>query len=162
MDIEFVRKHHGFTQFEVLEDIPDAGQAVDPLGIVVFGHQLGSLPYPADLVHPAAHRLSRDREAPFSRQSQSQGGATPAGAAPAVGPRGGLEQGQQRAAERRNQHGGAHGWQEPPLVVVLQAQGPLLIGAHGAVHTGAGAKEDRSNLGRIASRGTQQQDMEGQ
>jgi hypothetical protein len=115
---------------------------------------LGPLPDPADLMQPAAHRFSRDHEAPLGPQGQGQGGATPPRAAPPIRPGGRLEQGQQRPAQRGDQHGGAHEWDELPLVVYLQAERPCPIRLDRAVHTGARAEEDSSDRRRLAACGT--------
>jgi hypothetical protein len=60
VDSQFVSDDHGLTQFEVLEDLAHAGQALDAAGSVVFGHQCGALP------HPAAHhnRIGRASRSP--------------------------------------------------------------------------------------------------
>jgi hypothetical protein len=50
-----------------------------------------------------------------------------------------LEQGQQRPPQRREQHGRPEGWEESAMLIVLQAQSALLIGAHRAVYPGARA-----------------------
>ena len=70
-------------------------------------------------------------------------------------PTGCLEQGEQRAPQRGEQHGRAHRQGQSALGIVLQAQGHLPIGSYRAVHAGARAKEDCGNLRPTASHGTQ-------
>jgi hypothetical protein len=62
MDIHFIRKDQGLTEFDLLADKPDPAQARDAVGIIIFGYQLRPLPHPAHLVEPAAHRLGGDRD----------------------------------------------------------------------------------------------------
>jgi hypothetical protein len=99
VDMQFVRKDHGLIGLELLEHPADAGQAVDPLGIIVFGDQLGPLPHPADVMEPAAQGLSRDREAPVGLQGQGQRGTAPARPAPPIRPGGALSR---ASSDRRN------------------------------------------------------------
>jgi hypothetical protein len=162
VDIQFIGKDHRLPALERLEDIPDAGQPREAVGLMVFGQQCGPLLHPADLVEPAPQRLGGDRDPPLGRQGQGQRGTAPARAAPPVRPRGGFEQGQQRPPECGKQHRGAQRWHEPPLGVVPPAEGTLPRGVHRAVHAGARAEQGRGDVRWSASRGTQQQDVEGQ
>src|SRR5215831_9806424 len=82
--IEFVGTHHRFPQPQLLIDEADAGQAVHPLGVIVFGHQLGSLPHPVELVEPTPHRFRRHPDTALGLQGGSQRGTAPAGATPPI------------------------------------------------------------------------------
>src|SRR5918998_1470610 len=66
------------------------------LRIIIFGHQMSPSPHPAQLVQPAPYRLGRNIQAMFELEGLSQRGAAPAGAAPTIARRSGLEQGEQR------------------------------------------------------------------
>ena len=61
VDVQFIGKDQGFPGLEVLPRPADAGQALRPAGIVVFGDQLRAFPHPAEGMEPAAHRLGGDR-----------------------------------------------------------------------------------------------------
>jgi hypothetical protein len=161
-DIPRVDDDHRRAALAWREDITEAGPPSHALRSLVLGHQLGTWPPPADRVEPASPRRGGDRDPALGLPRQGPGGPPPARAAPTLGPRGGLEPGDQRPAPPQDQHGGAHGGEKPPLVVVLQAQGPRLIGAHGPIDAGARAAQDGGDLRRVASRGTSSEDMEGQ
>ena len=55
VDIEFIRKDHHLTRTQVVMLKPNPGQAFGPMRVVIFGHQFGACPDPADLMEPAAH-----------------------------------------------------------------------------------------------------------
>jgi hypothetical protein len=131
------------------------------VGGLSWGEQLGTLPHPTALVHPAAQRRGRGGAAARGRHSQGPGGATPAPAAPAVGPRGGLAQGDERAPQGGERHGRAHRRPEPPRAIVFPAEGALLLGTPGTGDAGARAVEDRGDVPRGAPRCPPQQEVEG-
>ncbi len=64
--IEFGGKDQGFPQPPRLIDQADPSQAFHPVRVVVFRHQLGQFPSPADCVEPVLQGLGRDREALFA------------------------------------------------------------------------------------------------
>ena len=99
VDIELIRKHHHLMCVEVFVLKPNPSHAFDPVRVVIFGHQLGSIPAPADLMEPAPHGFRRDLDAVFCRQRGGEGRTTPSGAAPAIGPWGFFEYGTQSARE---------------------------------------------------------------
>jgi len=152
VNIQLIHQHQGLTPLQLLVDKGDVCQTVDPLRGVILGHQLRPLPDPADFVEPVAHRLGGNRHAPGGLQRQDQCGTTPACAAPAIGQERHFEQSQQRPAE-----GG-----EPHLSVALQTKRPRSIRTHRAILAGARVEQDRRDVRRVASSGTQQQNMEGQ
>ena len=55
--IEFIRKDHDLMGLQVFMMKPNAGQTLNPLWVIIFGHQLRPFPHLAYLVEPAAHRL---------------------------------------------------------------------------------------------------------
>jgi hypothetical protein len=55
VDVELIGKHHHLVCLQRLGMKPKTGQAFDPLGIIIIGDQLRSLPRPSHLVEPAAH-----------------------------------------------------------------------------------------------------------
>jgi hypothetical protein len=119
-------------------------------------------PGTADLVHPAAHRLGRDREAPFGQQGPCQRGTASARAAPAIGPGRRFEPGHQRLAPCRDPPRRADGWAAPVLVVGLEAQRASPTRPHRVADTGARTEESVGDGRWGASRGTTQPDLEGQ
>lgn len=50
----------------------NAGQPLDPLGIGIFGHQLGPFPDPAEFVQPASHGLRKHHMALLGGQLRGQ------------------------------------------------------------------------------------------
>ena len=93
MEIEFIRKDNHLIRLQVLNLPPNPGQAFHLLRIVIFGHQFGPFPYPAQFMQPAPHRPSGDFQVMFGVELACQCGTTPAGATPSKGPRGYLEEG---------------------------------------------------------------------
>jgi hypothetical protein len=57
MAIAFIRKRHHLMRVLLLRMEADADQALDPLRIILFRHQFGPLPDPAQCVEPAPHGL---------------------------------------------------------------------------------------------------------
>jgi hypothetical protein len=53
VNIQFIRTHHGLTPLQLLVDKTDVSQTIDPLRSVVLGHQLRSLPDPAEFMEPS-------------------------------------------------------------------------------------------------------------
>src|SRR5262249_27454038 len=84
VDSECIRKHHDLMRLYVFITASHAGQSLDASGLVIFGHKLRPFPYPADLVEPAAHGLSRDLKAVFVPKRRRERGTTPPSAAPAI------------------------------------------------------------------------------
>src|SRR5215510_14616356 len=84
VDIEFVSKEERGRGGQVLKHRPNPGQLLHTLGVVIFGSQLGTLPYPAQFMQPTPYRLCRDLHTAASLHLQSQRGATPACATPAT------------------------------------------------------------------------------
>ena len=91
MHIEFIRKDHHRMRLQVFMMQPNAGQAFAPVWVVIFGHELGAFPYSAYLMEPASYRFRRHLNAVFRFERGRERGTTPAGAAPAIGTRGGFE-----------------------------------------------------------------------
>ena len=44
VDVEFIRLDHHFTGLQMFMMIPQASQTLDPVRVVIFGHQLGACP----------------------------------------------------------------------------------------------------------------------
>ena len=85
MDIEFIDKHHHVMGVQWLRMKTNPGQALDPLGVVIFGDQFGPFPDPAQFTEPPPHGPSRDGQAMFGREFDRQGRATLPRPAPAIG-----------------------------------------------------------------------------
>src|SRR5918998_2990978 len=125
------------------------------LRIIIFGHQMSPSPHPAQLVQPAPYRLGRNIQAMFELEGLSQRGAAPAGAAPTIARRSGLEQGEQSPLESRPQHSGTHWRQEVALVVVTKSERAIAIRSYDTIDAGARTEQNRGNLGGVATSGTQ-------
>ena len=72
MAIARIRQHHHVSRSQTLEMQPDTGQACDPLGVGIFGDQLGAFPHPAEFVEPAPHGLCRPPDPMLGRQLRCQ------------------------------------------------------------------------------------------
>jgi hypothetical protein len=162
VNIEFIGKDHHLLRTSVFVLKPNPCQAFDPVRGVIFGHQFGTFPHPADLRQPAPHGFRRALDAVCGLERRGEGRTPPPGAAPAVGPRSFCEDGAQRAREPRQEEGRRHSAGELPIGIEASAQAPSAIRPHNTVDAGARAKEERRNLRRRASRRTQQQEMERQ
>src|SRR4029450_1860637 len=66
MDIEFSSKDHHLIRWQLLSMPPNPRQALDPLWVVIFGHQLGPFPHPA---HGHEASVGRSMRTPPSRVS---------------------------------------------------------------------------------------------
>ena len=89
--IEFIRKDHHLMRLQVCVMEPNTSQTGDPVRVVIFGHELGPFPHPTYLMEPAAYRFRRHLKAVFGLERRCECRTTPAGAAPAIGPRGRFE-----------------------------------------------------------------------
>src|SRR5712692_11193281 len=134
---EFIGKEQRGPGRQRLAGVADARQLLHPLRVVIFGSQLGPLPYPAQFVQPAAHRFGRHWHAPADLQLQGQRRATPA-----TGPRDSPQQGQQGTRESRRQDPHprsllallgtvpwACGWSCAPLALELQVRRGVPVSA---------------------------------
>src|SRR6185295_14602376 len=137
VDIEFIRKDHPLMRLQMFALKPNARQTLDPVWVVIFGHQLGPFPHPAHLVEPAAHGFRGHCDAVFGLERRREGGTTPAGATPAIGPRGSFEYGPEGSREPRHQDARLHSDRELPCFVNTDAETPRAIRAHDTVHAGA-------------------------
>src|SRR6266581_4207636 len=68
MNIEFISKDHHLMRLQLLSMPPNPGQALDPLGVVVFGHQLGPFPHPAHVMEPASYGPCGNLQAVFRHE----------------------------------------------------------------------------------------------
>src|SRR5438876_420829 len=84
MPIEFIRTDHHRMRLQVFVMKPQARHTLDPVWVVIFGHQLGPFPHPADLVEPTSHGFRGPLHAMCRLERRGEGGTTPAGAAPAI------------------------------------------------------------------------------
>src|SRR5215471_4458394 len=160
-DIKFIGKEHRGPGWQVLDGRTNTGQLLYPLRVIILGGQLRSLPYPAQLVQPAAHGLSRNLHAPACLQLQGQRCATPARPAPPTRPRHHPEQGQQGPLQRGRQHprprpSGPFGGRE------VESQRPGAVRLDDPIDTGAGAKQYSGNLAGGAPCRTQEPQLESQ
>ena len=55
VDIELIREDHHLMRLQLFALKPYTRQPLDPVRVVIFGHQLVPFPHPAHLVEPAAH-----------------------------------------------------------------------------------------------------------
>src|SRR5215468_4687973 len=135
---------------------PNTGQPCEPVWVVIFGHELGSFPYPVQFVEPTAYCFRRHLDAMFGLERRGEGRTTPPRAAPAIGPWGFFEYGTQRACEPGHEDGRLHRDGELPIWIDTYAQAPGAICSHDAVHAGARTKQVGRNVCRISTRRTQQ------
>lgn len=70
VDIPGVSEHHGRTPFEVLEDLADAGHALDTVGIVIVGHEVWRAARPSRC-RGASAAWSRPRSRPLAWSAAS-------------------------------------------------------------------------------------------
>jgi hypothetical protein len=137
MHIAFIRKHQDFMRLQVVMHKPNTGEPLDPVWLIIFGHELGALPDPADLMEPAAHGFCGHRDAMLGLERHGERGTAPPGAAPAIGPWGFFEQRAERAREPGPQDSGLDRDGELTVVINTDTQAPGAIRPHDAVHTGA-------------------------
>jgi len=77
MDIEFISKDYHLMRWQLLSMPPNPGQALDPLCVVIFGHQLGPFSHPAHVMEPASYGPRGNLQAVFRLELGSQRGTTP-------------------------------------------------------------------------------------
>jgi len=135
---------------------PNARSPLDPVWVIIFGHELGPFPYPVHLVEPTAHRFCSNLNAVLGLERRREGGTTPPGAALAIGTWGPFEQRTKGAQEPRHQDGHPHGDRELTVWGNAYAETPTTICPHDTVHAGARAKQEGRHLRRVAARRTQQ------
>ena len=99
MDIECIGKDQHLVRWQLFGVPPNVGQALNPLGIVIFGHELRPFPDPTPLMQPPTHGPGGDLQPVLDLGFSRQRGTTPAGATPAIHVRRRLEQRRQRAIE---------------------------------------------------------------
>ena len=116
---------------------PHPGQALPPLRLLLCSHQLGPLPYPADLVEPAAHGCCGYRDAMVGLERHRERGPAPPRAAPALGTWGFVQPGAQRARQPGHQDGRLHSQGELTVGLHTYPQAPGAIRAYDTVPTGA-------------------------
>jgi hypothetical protein len=109
-------------------------------------------------MEPAAHGFCRDLDAMFGLERCGEGGTTPPGTAPPIGPRGGFEYGTQGAREPRHQKTRLDGHREPAIWVDPYAKAPDAIRVDDPVDTRARAKQKGRNLRGVSAHCTQQSD----
>src|SRR5262249_31809510 len=156
MDIEFIRKDQPLMRWQVLGMPPNPGQALDPLGVVIFRHQFGAFPHPAHLMEPSADGPRGHLQTVFRLEVRRQRGTTPPRPAPAIGTGWRLEEGPQRALYPRHQNGRPDGRLELALGVNGEAELLRAIEAHNPVDTGARAEQESRNLGRMTASSTEE------
>src|SRR5215471_19731778 len=124
MNIEFIRKDEYLMSLQGFDLKPNACQTLGPVRVIIFGHQLGPFPYPADLMEPASHSVCRHRNAVLGLEGRGECGTTPPGAAPAIGTRSRFEYRAQGAREPGHQDAHLDGHRELPIRVDLDAETP--------------------------------------
>jgi hypothetical protein len=77
VNTEFIRKDHHLMRLQVFVMKPNTRQTVDPVRVVIFGHQLGPFPHPAYLVEPASYRFRRHLDAVFGLERRRECSITP-------------------------------------------------------------------------------------
>jgi len=133
MDIEFIGTDQHLLRWQLFGVPPHVGQALDPLGIVIFGHQLRPFPHPAHLIQPPAHGPGGDLQPMLDLAFPRQRGTTPTGATAAIRSRRCLEQHRQRALEPRAQDGRPNRGCDLAVLVNTQAQLPRAVEVNNAV-----------------------------
>jgi hypothetical protein len=138
---------------------PPASPTVEPGRVGICGPARGPLPPPAALREPAAYRVRRPLKAVGGVERRRAGRPTPAGAAPALGPPGGVASGPQgsgppRPPARRRPRAGA-----PPRWLPTEAAAPRALRPHEAGDAGAGAPQAGRPLRWLAARRTEQAEM---
>ena len=146
-------------RLQLLRMPPNPGQALDPLGVVVFGHQLGPFPHPAHGMEPASYGPCGNLPAVFRRELGRQRGTTPPRPAPAIGTGWRLEEGPQRAFHPGHQDRRPDRGHALALCVDGEAELPSAIEAHKTVDTGARAEQKGRDVSRIAASGAEQEHM---
>jgi len=155
MDIECSGQDHPLMRVQALGMPPTLGQALDPLRIVIFGHQLGPFPHPAHVMEPPPDGPRGNRQAMFRLEVDCQCGTTPPRPAPAIGPWWDLEECPQRALPPGHQDGRPDGCPELALGVDSAAQLLSTIEAHNTVDAGARAEQEGRDSGRMAASSTE-------
>src|SRR5438445_12529356 len=84
VNIEFIRKEHDLMGLQVFVTKPNAGQTLNPLWVIIFGHPLSSFSHAAYLVVPGAHGLRRALTAVFPLERRCERCTAPSVAAPAL------------------------------------------------------------------------------
>ena len=155
MHIELIGKDHHLARWQARGMKPKAGQARDPLRIIIFGHQLGPLPHPAHFMEPAAYGPSRNLQPGFGLELGCQRGPTPPRPAPTIGPWWRLEECPQSTLDPGQQDRRPHRRQQLAVGIACEAQLPSTIEAHNTVDTGARTAQEGRDVSRIAASGTQ-------
>src|SRR2546425_9644449 len=86
MESEFISKDHPLMRWQALGMPPNPGQALDPLRVVIFGHQVGPFPHPAHVMEPSSYGPRGNLQAVFRLKLGCQRRTTPPRPAPAIGP----------------------------------------------------------------------------
>jgi len=159
-DIECISKDHDRTRWHALGMQAHPTQALDPLRVVIFGGQRGPFPHPAHGMEPAADGPGGNLQAVFRLEVGSQRGTTPPRPAPAIGPRGSLEEGPQRALHPGHQGRRPAGDHALALCIDCAAELQSAIEAHKTGDTGARAEQEGRDVGGMTASGTAQSHME--
>src|SRR5207248_1942285 len=130
------------TRLQALGMQANPGQALDPLRLVIFGHQLGPFPHPAHGIEPVPYSPSGNLQAVFRLELGSQRGTTLMHPAPAIGPWRSLEECPQRALDPGQQDHGPDGREQLALCVDCAAHLASAIEAHNPIDTGARAEQE--------------------
>jgi hypothetical protein len=162
VDSAFIRKHHACMGWQGSVRTPQPGYPLAAVWRISLGYPLRPFPHPAERMEPAAEGCCGHLDAMCGLERRRASGTTPPHAAPAVGTWSVFAYGPQRACEPGHENGCWDSARELPVWSNTSAQAPGAIRAHNPGHTGARAKEERRNLGRISARRTEQQDMERQ
>src|SRR5205085_2585537 len=155
---QLISKHQSHSSSEILNAKANARQLVDALRVIITGDQFRALPDPTQLMQPAAHGRRRNRDATLYLHLRSQRCTTPARPTPAISRRCALEQGQQRATQRRRQRANAM----RRLRIGQAGKRAGAISVDGAINAGARTEQDRRNLRWRIALCAQQEDVQSQ
>ena len=161
-DIAVIGKDQPLVRGQLFGVPPHVGQALNPLGIVIFGHELRPFPDPTPLMQPPTHGPGGDLQLVLNLECSRQRGTTPAGATPAIHARRRLEQHRQRALEARAQDGRPDRGCALAVLVNTQAQLPRVREVNNAVDAGVRAEEEGRKGCRVLASSAQAYHVEGQ
>src|SRR5262245_17597373 len=137
VDSEFIRKDHHLMRTHVFVRKPNPRQAFNAMWVIIFGHQFGAFPDPADLLEPAAHGFCGHLDPMLGLERHGECGTAPSGAAPAIGPWGFFEEGAERAREPGHQDSGLDRDGELPVWINPDAEASGAIRSYDPVYAGA-------------------------
>jgi hypothetical protein len=134
---------------------PNPGHTSDPMGIISLGDQLRPFSDPIHLVEPVSRSPSGYFKPLVNLELHGQRGAPPPRATLAIGTLCGLASCPQRTPAPGAHASGPYQRRDWAVWVDRNASDPSGIEAYDPVDTGARAKQEGGNLGRMAASSTQ-------